>query len=557
MDEKKLVVFSCLFLILILSLSFVSAGFWDWITGKTTGDFDTHPSDDDGSTGTFTVTPSTIICDVTEFVNKIEGVSGPMWLTTRYKDTGEIIQNFEWSLVIGDAPYVSEPAIHPCSLYVYDYGRLVEETICVDTNADGSWDGIWICPSGAECYVDSDDYGDGNICDESDASYVGTSYVKIVEENETICTDSDGGLNYYVVGKTDGILWGTTEYGTKKDYCITEGVKAGRLAEFFCDENQVASISYECPNGCSDGACVGDLPIVSGCEYLSKEVLQKAREVKKQIEEDGYGKIVYVEGEDLKDDDYFFLSSGDYSHFMKITKMYMASITNSDVEFRDTLTGNWYLIENKDFTYGQNITVNSQSYTVTNKSTNDYSFGTVTIVPAFRTERRSYEDCDISSCTPRYLCQVEPSICPSSGVQIKRCEEVDCGLDSYEEDIICNPGECSGCEFDEKCIPYGFRTQLREDETGGGAVLNMYCDIDGNLKEQKIVDFQGSWATCQNNYECESNVCSSGECIEITSMLQETSRLKNLAIRFFCKIFNPISDDEYNTCVANFLSDWF
>lgn len=167
-----------------------------------------------------------------------------------------------------------------------------------------------------------------------------------------------------------------------------------------------------------------------------------------------------------------------------------------------------------------------------------------------------FEGCEIiKECSSRYLCQVEPTICPSSGVQIKRCEEVDCGLDSYEEQIICNSGQCSGCEFDNNCIPYGFRKQLREEETGGGAVLNMYCDIDGKLKEQKTTDSRGNWATCQNNYECESNLCSSGECVEIQKMLSDVSRFKSLGIRVFCKLAHLLNEENYNSCIYDFLGD--
>ncbi len=83
--------------------------------------------------------------------------------------------------------------------------------------------------------------------------------------------------------------------------------------------------------------------------------------------------------------------------------------------------------------------------------------------------------------------------------------------------------------------------------------FNAYCDINGKFKVQKTVDSLGNWATCQNNYECESNVCSSGECIELTTLLQEASAFKRVAVKFVCKIFNPFSDDEYNKCISNFL----
>jgi len=90
-------------------------------------------------------------------------------------------------------------------------------------------------------------------------------YDMYVESKEATveCTDSDGGLNYYVKGEANGPQWGLPENMehiiTSADYCITEGEKAGRLSETYCKDGQVASISYECPNGCDNGACICDV----------------------------------------------------------------------------------------------------------------------------------------------------------------------------------------------------------------------------------------------------------------------------------------------------------
>jgi hypothetical protein len=83
--------------------------------------------------------------------------------------------------------------------------------------------------------------------------------------------------------------------------------------------------------------------------------------------------------------------------------------------------------------------------------------------------------------------------------------------------------------------------------------VNSYCDYDGRIKVQKTFDKEGMWASCQNNYECESNVCSSGQCIEVTSMLEESNRIKGLFFSLFCKLVNPFNSDDYNSCVADFL----
>jgi hypothetical protein len=60
---------------------------------------------------------------------------------------------------------------------------------------------------------------------------------------------------------------------------------------------------------------------------------------------------------------------------MQVTKVNIVSITTSDVEIQDMFTGTRYLVENKDFTSGQNVTINSQTYTITNNTLGGSSAG--------------------------------------------------------------------------------------------------------------------------------------------------------------------------------------
>ena len=76
-----------------------------------------------------------------------------------------------------------------------------------------------------------------------------------------------------------------------------------------------------------------------------------------------------------------------------------------------------------------------------------------------------------------------------------------------------------------------------------------YCNYDGEIKQQRTVDYRGNWANCQNNYECESNVCSSGECIEVTSMIAKAKGYKGFFVKFICKISNFFDVEDYETCV--------
>ncbi len=87
-----------------------------------------------------------------------------------------------------------------------------------------------------------------------------------------------------------------------------------------------------------------------------------------QMRDDSGNPFITVEGSNLTDDDYFILNSGDYQHLMQVTKLTMASITTADFEAKDVFTGAECIITDKDFTLGQNCTVNSQTYVVINNT---------------------------------------------------------------------------------------------------------------------------------------------------------------------------------------------
>lgn len=80
------------------------------------------------------------------------------------------------------------------------------------------------------------------------------NFVSAVDYN---CTDSDGGINYYIKGTRTSIM------GEENDACrASEAVSApnileGRyLLELYCEgEFDIGAELYECPGGCYDGAC--------------------------------------------------------------------------------------------------------------------------------------------------------------------------------------------------------------------------------------------------------------------------------------------------------------
>jgi hypothetical protein len=67
---------------------------------------------------------------------------------------------------------------------------------------------------------------------------------------ESLCTDSDGGLNYYERG--------TCSYGSEgmSDGCIVGGDHDGWLREVSCGSGGCEMHDYKCPYECQDGKCI-------------------------------------------------------------------------------------------------------------------------------------------------------------------------------------------------------------------------------------------------------------------------------------------------------------
>ena len=88
-------------------------------------------------------------------------------------------------------------------------------------------------------------------------------------ESTNACTDSDDGVDYYKKGQTkqNGVPKPSSSNGYDQcmgvrynspyptDECNNPGAGC-QLKETYCLNNEATSISYTCPNGCKDGACI-------------------------------------------------------------------------------------------------------------------------------------------------------------------------------------------------------------------------------------------------------------------------------------------------------------
>jgi len=119
--------------------------------------------------------------------------------------------------------------------------------------------------------VDEDDFdggseGMGAVIKVSNDCKLGSSYGNNVPpgipNNSGECTDSDGGIDYYVKGVTKGVYADGTIFDLD-EVCEANNTE---VHEYYCKESNPNGnldeqrnndwTNYVCPNGCLDGACI-------------------------------------------------------------------------------------------------------------------------------------------------------------------------------------------------------------------------------------------------------------------------------------------------------------
>jgi len=92
------------------------------------------------------------------------------------------------------------------------------------------------------------------------------------------------------------------------------------------------------------------------------------------------------------------------------------------------------------------------------------------------------------------------------------------------EEVSSRELSCGGCQPNGNCLPYGTRLIHKGDA--------VYCHFDSTLREQVKVG-----KSCQNNYECLSNQCSNGECVDISRQLSQTQGMLEKIFNWLARIF--------------------
>ncbi|MBU4069730.1 MAG: hypothetical protein KJ646_02000 [Nanoarchaeota archaeon] len=372
------------------------------------------------------------------------------------------------------------------------------------------------------------------------------------------CEDSDGGINIYKRGIIEGISLWNENFHSEVDVCQNNLF----IDEYYCGDDGLIRVQrIECLSGCQDGACIGEimqpLSCVSYDEITGSLLNCDVCDCKFSIHQ-------YSGSYDVCNGDCTATNNTnctcaifDGENYLPVERQYVTKyVAPKSPRCLDSDGGKNY--------YGNGI-VSGIDHTGVFRELSDYCFDKNTLHEHY-CDTLDYANEENYVC-PRGcafgVCLPEPSCIDSdsglnysikgitTGIDIEKYPEPDGtwqliqGEDSCEKDtliewvckddygimgipikclngcekgvcldieivtggeeniyteILGNDGKmdyiCSGCELDNKCYPFGYRKSEN------------YCSDNYEFLEQLDKEM-----SCENNFECKSNVCVSGECI--------------------------------------------
>ncbi|MBS3109125.1 PKD domain-containing protein [Candidatus Woesearchaeota archaeon] len=101
--------------------------------------------------------------------------------------------------------------------------------------------------------------------------------------------------------------------------------------------------------------------------------------------------------------------------------------------------------------------------------------------------------------------------------------EISVGTDEVSKGEVSK--KCDGCVKGNLCLSVGLRTR----DSKGAAT---YCDLDTAIKYQKEIG-----QVCDNNFECQTNTCNSGSCVDLQKQLEENMSMMQKIAAWFERIF--------------------
>lgn len=348
---------------------------------------------------------------------------------------------------------------------------------------------------------------------------------QVSSANNTFCTDSDKGIDYYIKGYV------STNYNEQnpdfktEDSCMIPDMKVNNgttqqigvsscegsncfIQDFYCDGNAGPySSGNNCPNGCLDGACIKGEEIKEQvrCEFEGSNQLQKCYTSEFSSRASCSGKETCVADISGYVGEYITWKSscGGYGY----STIGGPANTNSPNGIQSVLFHctpepgiNESEIQNKGFQFAY-----WECYNGENQKGTELNFTTCQSSDTWKKsasdfcEGKCYEDgskCGVNSFGVTDECYLQGSVITTPSTK------------EFGEDVlICK----DSCPLDNKCYPFGYRKSEK------------YCSDMGQFIEKRKGD-----ESCDNNFECDSNFCVNDKCMSKGLLQQILDFFKNL-----------------------------
>lgn len=324
-------------------------------------------------------------------------------------------------------------------------------------------------------------------------------FINNLKEEESTCTDSDGGKNIYQLGDVNApnldLDSGSDLAGEEgKDFCLPRPeLYNADLAEYYCQNNEAVKEFVSCTNGCSGGSCIGEKE--SEAQKITEQIT--CYFVNSEKEQECYiaGGIDYSTDEGTK------FCRGVETCIIKVSGYKGGKIT-----WKSSCGG-------YDYTLMDGVD-NNVDFDCSEGESNETEIKNIWFKSAYwqcydGEEQKSEDDtsCKSSETWQKYAKEFCDGHCYEDGSK--------CGVNSFSVSNECYPDldeieesteepaemEASlicknSCPLNEKCYPFGYRKDGK------------YCSDETNF-----VDYKASKSICENNFECKSNVCVNSECI--------------------------------------------
>lgn len=327
------------------------------------------------------------------------------------------------------------------------------------------------------------------------ASAISTGYY-------SYCTDTDYGQDYYVkgtVGMMEETGSGDAYYPSASDSC-----NGNVLTEYYCIEGDTtsyaSSIKYTCLGICSGGRCINQ---------TSETENQTTTETSDCTDSDG-GKNYDIRGivkdvrEDFDKEDFCSTEREIYEYWCEGSRyastvaecpngcedgvcIEASNVPEETVPEETPEEGiDQEEIQNEGFKYAY-WTCYGGAASGAGDGSSCNSVATLDVMASeFCSDQCSVDDDSVCGV-------LEFSVSGECGSFEPETEEPTEGTpEKWEDVLVCK----NSCPLEDQCYPFGYRK--------GGR----YCSDKGQFIDQLISD-----STCDNNFECKSNVCADSQCV--------------------------------------------